>query len=109
MQTSLFRGFDHVAAITAMAAFINEMSSNCLWSANRLALEAKISDRTLRKALAGDDKLKIETYYCIIEVLAIYHQYSTYYVMYRLMKCEKKRVMMEEDDTIIRMNDVIVL
>jgi len=109
LQTSLFSGFDHAAAITAMAAFINEMNSACLWSANRLALEAKISDRTLRKALAGDDKLKIETYFCIIEVLAIYHHFSKFYVLFRLMKWERKRMKMDEDDTIIQLNEVIVL
>jgi hypothetical protein len=107
LKSFLFSGFDHTAANKGMAAFINEMDCDCVWTEIQLARKARICDKTLRKVKAGEKSVKKEIYYRIIEVLAVYHGYSKIYVAFRMIKCEIAR-MVGLDGCVISLNNVIL-
>ena len=70
-----FHGFNHIDYRRRLADFINYEIKHYHHSPLQLALDARISERTLRKVRKGDPSVKYETFLDVIEVLAINHCY----------------------------------
>ena len=93
MKPTIFQGYNDAAACARYAIQIRSLRRRCLWNDKQLAQKAGVSDRTYRKAKAGDTSLKADTYRAIIGTLAIYHQLTCEEVAEIIIWCEKARVM----------------
>ena len=90
MCTNEFKGFNHEALVMKRIEFINEMSKGM--TTTFVAKLSGLSDRTVRKVLAGITTLESGTYIRVIEGLAIHHHYSQRYVEQRMLECEHRRI-----------------
>ena len=76
-----FRGFNHIDYRRRFEI------KHYHYSPLQLALDARISERTLRKVRKGDPSVKYETFLDVIEVLAINHCYCNDDVSNKMNMC----------------------
>lgn len=89
-------GFDLLAPIEKMIAFIREMSRGL---SNKFVAEiSEMSVRTIQKIMKGITSLEHNTYYRVIAALGKYHGRSKAFMAEKMRQCEDVRIIWRLDD-----------